>query len=106
MSRKPTNAEAFLQNMKQKATEAPAPVAVAVEPESRPDRTASKTASAPKAASRVGRKHIGGYFDHEDETVERVALLRARLGLDNSELIKVAINDLFNKEKAKRAFGG
>jgi hypothetical protein len=53
--------------------------------------------------SRAGLKHIGGYVD--DETVEKVALLRARLKLDNSELIKLAVNDLYVKQRAKRAFG-
>jgi hypothetical protein len=37
--------------------------------------------------------------------VEKVALLRARLSLDNSELIKLAIEDLYRKHEAKRAFG-
>ncbi len=53
--------------------------------------------------SRVGLKHIGGYLP--DEVVEKVALLRARLKLDNSELITLAINDLYTKQKAKKAFG-
>jgi len=51
----------------------------------------------------AGRKHIGGYF--ERDMVEKVAILRARLGLDNSELIKLAIEDLYKKHQAKRAFG-
>ncbi|HTA45573.1 MAG TPA: hypothetical protein VK789_24160 [Bryobacteraceae bacterium] len=59
---------------------------------------ANKTAS-----TRAGLKHIGGYFDME--TVEKVAVLRARLRLDNSELIKLAIDDLHRKHTAKRAFG-
>ena len=54
-----------------------------------------------KSQTRGGRKHIGGYFDRE--TVEKVALLRARLDLDNSELIKLAIEDLHRKHMAKRA---
>ena len=33
-----------------------------------------------KAATRIGLKHIGGYFD--PETVERIAVLRARLDLN------------------------
>ena len=53
--------------------------------------------------SRIGLKHIGGYLP--DEVVEKVALLRARLKLDNSELITLAINDLYTKQKAKKAFG-
>jgi hypothetical protein len=53
--------------------------------------------------SRTGLKHIGGYFDRED--VEKVAVLRARLGLDNSQLIQLAVNDLYKKHSAQRAFG-
>ena len=53
--------------------------------------------------SRAGLKHIGGYFDRED--VEKVAVLRARLGLDNSELLQLAINELFKRHNAQRAFG-
>jgi hypothetical protein len=48
-------------------------------------------------------KHIGGYFDRE--TVEKVAVLRARLDLDNSELLKLAIDELHRKQSAKRSFG-
>jgi hypothetical protein len=36
--------------------------------------------------TRAGLKHVGTYLDRE--TVEKVAILRARLGLDNSKLIK------------------
>ena len=57
----------------------------------------------PKAGTRAGLKHIGAYLDKE--TVEKVAVLRARLELDNSELIKLAIDDLHRKHNAKRAFG-
>jgi|SRR5664280_2473718 hypothetical protein len=49
------------------------------------------------------------YLDHtgylDTETVEKVAILRARLGLDNSGLIKLAVDDLHRKHLAKRAFG-
>ena len=55
------------------------------------------------ANSRTGLKHIGGYFDRED--VEKVAVLRARLGLDNSQLIQLAVNELFKRHNAQRAFG-
>jgi hypothetical protein len=54
------------------------------------------------AKPRANLKHIGGYFD--DDFVEKVALLRARLRLDNSELIKQAVEDLYRKQKARRAF--
>jgi hypothetical protein len=56
-----------------------------------------------RSPSRAGLKHIGGYFDRAD--VEKIAILRARLGLDNSELIRLAISELYIKHEAKRAFG-
>lgn len=64
--------------------------------------TRRPTEKAP-APSRAGLKHIGGYLD--DETVEKVAVLRARMKLDNSQLIKRAVDDLYSKQAAKRAFG-
>ena len=57
----------------------------------------------PRVATRAGLKHIGGYFDRTD--VEKFAILRARLSLDNSQLIKLAIEELYRKHEAKRAFG-
>lgn len=57
----------------------------------------------PRASTRVGLKHIGGYFERHD--VEKFAILRARLGLDNSELIRLAVDELYRKHEAKRAFG-
>jgi hypothetical protein len=64
----------------------------------------SQTEAAPRTQRKqAGRKHIGGYF--ETDMVEKVAILRARLGLDNSQLIKLAIEDLYRKHEAKRAFG-
>lgn len=56
-----------------------------------------------RTAGRTGLKHIGGYFDRD--TVEKVALLRARLDLDNSQLIKRAIDELYSREGAARKFG-
>jgi hypothetical protein len=76
------------------ATERPAPAAK--------PRTAKEPA-AKAAGTRAGLKHIGGYFDRE--TVEMVAVLRARLDLDNSGLIKHAIEELHRKHMAKRAYG-
>jgi hypothetical protein len=76
------------------AAEQPAP---AVKPR------AAKEPAAKATGGRVGLKHIGGYFDRE--TVEKIAVLRARLDLDNSELIKLAIEDLHRKHTAKRAYG-
>lgn len=64
----------------------------------------NKPEDAPKTERKqAGRKHIGGYFDRD--MVEKVAILRARLALDNSGLIKLAIEDLYRKHEAKRAFG-
>jgi hypothetical protein len=67
------------------------------------DAPAQKPERAAIAATRKGLKHIGGYFDRPD--VEKFAILRARLGLDNSELIKLAIDELYRKHEAKRVFG-
>jgi hypothetical protein len=39
------------------------------------------------------------------DTVEKMAVLRARLRLDNSQLIKLAVEELYAKHMAKRAFG-
>lgn len=63
----------------------------------------------PKRAGRAAKpsrselKHFGGYL--EDDTLEKIALLRVRLKKDNSELIKFAIEELHRKVNAKRAFG-
>jgi hypothetical protein len=57
----------------------------------------------PRPATRAGLKHIGAYLD--DDTVEKVAVLRARLKLDNSQLVKLAIDDLFASKRAESAFG-
>lgn len=89
---KASKASAFLQNMNV-AQEQAAPSSVPHDPAPSKDR---------RPATRQGLKHIGGYLDRD--TVEKVAVLRARLGLDNSELITLAINELHSKQKAKRAF--
>ena len=68
-------------------------------PAARPAARAKPT----KPLSRAGLKHFGGYLD--DETLEKIALLRIRLKRDNSELIKLAIEDLYSRHNAKRAFG-
>jgi hypothetical protein len=57
----------------------------------------------PPSPTRRGLKHIGGYFNRAE--VEKIAVLRARLNLDNSQLIGLAIDELFKKHEAKRAFG-
>lgn len=92
MSRAPKNkAAAFLAAMTPEAEASPATAAAAEAPPQ------------PRAASRTGLKHVGAYLDRA--TVEKVAVLRARLDLDNSELIKLAIDELFTRQQAKRAFG-
>ena len=74
---------------------------------SRASETVSEAVrTAPPSAvprSRTGLKHVGAYLDRE--TVEKVAILRARLDLDNSALVKLAIEELYAKHRAKRAFG-
>lgn len=91
----------FLQNMN---LSDPEPVEAVTEVEPRQAKGEQATNAAKKAVStRAGLKHIGGYFDLE--TVEKVAVLRARLRLDNSELIKLAIDELHRKHLAKRAYG-
>jgi hypothetical protein len=94
MSSKTTTAKsaAFLQALNGGAQEQP----TAVEP----------VPAAPKAEpppTRKGLKHIGGYFNRAE--VEKFAVLRARLDLDNSGLITLAIDELFKKHEARRAFG-
>lgn len=86
----------FLQNMTAELMTVDAPQKVT-------KAALEKRAPAKAVGARAGLKHIGGYFD--DETVEKVALLRARMKLDNSQLIKRAIDDLYAKHSAKRAFG-
>jgi len=93
MSKATDKSAAFLQALSVPTEEKP----------SLPARTAVSAPKAPRTASRNGLKHIGGYFDTAD--VEKIAILRARLRLDNSELIKLAISELYAKLETKRAFG-
>jgi MoxR-like ATPase len=105
MSRSPTKAADFLKAMQvgegaeQPPTSPPVanpPAAVVqIAPNPRPAKAA--------ASKRSELKHFGGYLD--DETLEKIALLRVRLKKDNSQLIKLAIDDLYRKHTAKRAFG-
>ena len=71
--------------------------------ESSPIATEAAKVESRRTVGRAGLKHIGGYFDRD--TVEKVALLRARLDLDNSQLIKRAIDELYSREGAARKFG-
>jgi hypothetical protein len=67
---------------------------------------AQKPARKAKTITRADLKHFGGYLD--DDTLEKIALLRIRLKMDNSALIKHvkhAIEELHRKHNAKRAFG-
>jgi hypothetical protein len=91
---KTSKASAFLENMNI-VEETPAAVPPGV-------GERGGTAGGKPPATRQGLKHIGGYLDRD--TVEKVAVLRARLGLDNSDLITLAINELHSKQQAKRAF--
>jgi hypothetical protein len=92
----------------------PAPASVSSpkqeEGQGAPPRAPKSTPKAAKPPSqsraktpRSELKHIGGYLD--DATVEKVALLRIRLKLENSDLLKLAIEELYRKHTAKRAFG-
>ena len=104
MGKSPNKAADFLRAMGQIESDedpaAPAPVA-----EGKPSSVVSlpKKAAAPRTTSRAGLKHFGGYL--EDDTLEKIALLRVRLKKDNSELIKLAIDELHAKHQAKKAFG-
>jgi hypothetical protein len=93
---KPNRAAEFLANM---SKDLPPPDS----PPSAISPVAPKKTAKQPAPGRAGLKHIGGYFGID--TVEKVAVLRARLRLDNSELIELAIEDLHRKHMAKRAFG-
>ena len=109
MSKPASKADQFLAAMQKSevpepVTPAPAALATAEVPATAvvhelPRSRAAKT----KAPTRAGLKHFGGYLD--DESLEKIALLRIRLKKDNSELIKQAIDDLYRKHNAKRAFG-
>lgn len=92
MSAEKKKPNAFLAAM-QDAEPVPAPQAAATAPHGPASRN----------VTRAGLKHIGGYLDRQ--TVEKVAILRARLGCDNSELLKRAIDDLYRKHEAQRTFG-
>ena len=82
------------------AETSPAATAGTVHPLPRTRKASSKAKAGP---SRAGLKHFGGYLD--DDTLEKIALLRIRLKMDNSALIRFAIDELHARHKAKRAFG-
>jgi hypothetical protein len=91
--KKTVRATDFLQNMAEAEQVAARDAA--------PSDTAAKGGR--PAKTRDGLKHIGGYLSAD--AVEKVAILRARLRLDNSELITLAVNELHARHSAKRAFG-
>lgn len=72
-------------------------------PAPKPAEAESALSAAARTRAEAGKKHIGAYLD--PETVERFAILRARLRLDNSALVKHAIDQLFQKVEAHRKFG-
>lgn len=78
--------------------------AKAAEPEVevKPEPVAAK---ALPAKGRASQKHLGAYFEKGDPILERVAILRARLDMTNSELIEHALNELWARHEAGRAFG-
>jgi hypothetical protein len=107
MSRSPTKAADFLKAMQAgEEAETPPPPQPANQPVTEPPPVQA-TPRPKRAKSAVPKrselKHFGGYLD--DESLEQIALLRIRLKKDNSQLIKLAIDDLFRKHTAKRAFG-
>ena len=72
------------------------------------DATTDEVASQPtekrasRAGPRAGHKHFGAYLD--TAMTEKVAILRARLGLDNSQLVELAISELYDSKRAEGAF--
>jgi hypothetical protein len=116
MSKKPS-AQAFLAAMQggqQEAEDQPVKARPAIVQAVPPVTTTPDVAELPTSAREASRpakakpgraqlKHFGGYLD--DDTLEKIALLRVRLKKDNSELIKLAIDELHKKHNAKRAFG-
>lgn len=82
---------------KEVAPEPPAPEPV--------DHVAVRPAPKPAPAKRAGQKHLGAYFDKGDPILERVAILRARLDMNNSELVEYALNELWARHEAGRKFG-
>ena len=115
MSAKPSKTAEFLKAMQQTdaAELSDAAAQPAVPPAPEPAETSASLHALPapraikstkaKASSRASLKHFGGYLN--DESLEKIALLRVRLKRDNSELIELAIDDLYRKHTAKRAFG-
>jgi hypothetical protein len=107
MSKAPNKAADFLKAMQQSGPADPPPIP-ANEPVARPVEVVAAPPPKQPRAKKVAKprevlKHFGGYLD--DDTLEKIALLRVRLKKDNSDLIKLAIDELHAKHKARRAFG-
>ena len=105
MSRTPNKAATFLAAMQQGQEVEPAPTPVArTEPVAKPlPMQETPSVARRQATPRSQLQHFGGYLD--EESMEKIAVLRVRLKLDNSKLIKTAIEELYRKHTAKRAFG-
>ena len=94
----------LLAAMMSKEPEAEAPAKPAVPKPTTAKRSPASVAEKP-VAKRAGQKHLGAYFDKGDPILERVAILRARLDMNNSELIEHALHELWKRHEAGRAFG-
>lgn len=94
MAKPKVTAESFLKNMGIGGEEPPPAV-----PVEGPRKGRGAAANSP----RDGLKHFGGYIG--TEAAEQIAILRARLKLDNSKLIERAIQELYDRETAARKFG-
>lgn len=70
-----------------------------------PGEAVAPPAKESPGTKRSGQKHFGAYFEKGDPILERVAVLRARLDMTNSELIEHALNELWRRHEAGRAFG-
>lgn len=105
MAKAKPSAASFLEKMAIEPEEIAAPAAPKAPVVATPARTKRAPAETIKKAQkgREGLKHVGAYFDRD--TVEIVAILRARLGLDNSQLLKRAVEELYARETAARKFG-
>lgn len=75
------------------------------EPAPEPQVEAPTAPVAKPKTARAGQKHLGAYFEKADPILERVAILRARLDMTNSELIEHALNELWARHEASRKFG-
>lgn len=101
MAKAKVTSEDFLKNME--LDEAPALIPTNTGSKPKPRATAEAAHPPRTRMSTNGRKHIGGYVI--PERAEQFALLKLRLGLDNTALIERAIDELFRRENAAQKFG-